>query len=81
MMINFLLPAKKGRASSRRFPVEARKGKFKKISSGGLITQDGKKKKDMSKVKCFACHKFGNYVGKCTYKKKVGSKTQSKVVA
>jgi hypothetical protein len=48
----------------------ARKGKFKKIANGELTAQDGKKKKEMSKVKFFACHKFGHYVGKCPHKKK-----------
>jgi hypothetical protein len=33
----------------------------------------------MSKVKCFACHKFGHYAGQCSNKKK-GGKTQSEVV-
>jgi hypothetical protein len=45
--------------------IQERKGKFRKISSGESITQDGKKKKDMRKFKCFACHKFGHYAGKC----------------
>jgi hypothetical protein len=27
-------------------------------------------KKDTRKVKCFACHKFGHYVGQCPNKKK-----------
>jgi hypothetical protein len=30
----------------------------------------GEGKKDMSKVKCFACHKFGHYAGQCPNKKK-----------
>jgi hypothetical protein len=29
-----------------------------------------KGKKDMSKVKCFPCHKFGHYAGQCPNKKK-----------
>jgi hypothetical protein len=36
----------------------AMKGKFKNISMGELTTQDGKNKKYMIKVKCFACHDF-----------------------
>jgi hypothetical protein len=36
--------------------------------------------KDMSKVKCYACHKFGHYAGQCANKKKDGNGTQSKVV-
>jgi hypothetical protein len=31
--------------------IQARKGKFKKIVNGELTAQDGKKKKDMRKVK------------------------------
>jgi hypothetical protein len=36
---------------------------------GGNKPKD-KGKKDMSKVKCFACHKFGHYAGQCSNKKK-----------
>jgi hypothetical protein len=50
--------------------IQGRKGKFNKISSGEFIAEDGKKKKDMRKVKCFACHKFRHYVGKCLHTKK-----------
>jgi hypothetical protein len=61
--------------------IQARKGKFKRISSGELTTQDGKKKKDMSKVKCFTCHKFGHYAGQCPHRKKEGNEAQLEVVA
>jgi hypothetical protein len=30
----------------------------------------GEQKNDMIKVKCFACHKMGHYVGHCPKKKK-----------
>jgi hypothetical protein len=30
----------------------------------------GERKKDMNKVRCFACHKFGHYAGQCPNKKK-----------
>jgi hypothetical protein len=43
---------------------QEKKGKFKKISSGESTSQEDKKK-DMRKVKCFACHKFGHYAGQC----------------
>lgn len=45
------------------------KGRAKKSSSGGA-TSKGEKKKDMSKVKCFACHKTGHCGGQCPNKKK-----------
>jgi hypothetical protein len=45
------------------------KKKFKKGPKGGQKPK-GEGKKDMIKVKCFACHKFGHYVGQCTNKKK-----------
>ena len=45
------------------------KSRSKKGSKGGN-KQKGEGKKDMSKVKCFACHKFGHYVGQCPNKKK-----------
>ena len=45
------------------------KKKFKKGLKGGNKSK-GEGKKDMSKVKCFACHKFGHYTGQCPNKKK-----------
>jgi hypothetical protein len=45
------------------------KKKFKKGPKGGNKPKS-EGKKDMSKVKCFACHKFGYYAGKCPNKKK-----------
>jgi hypothetical protein len=45
------------------------KKKSKKGSKGGY-KQKGEGKKDMRKFKCFACHKFGHYVGQCPNKKK-----------
>jgi hypothetical protein len=32
--------------------------------------KEKEKKKDMSKVKCFACHKTGHYTSQCSNKKK-----------
>jgi hypothetical protein len=43
--------------------------KSKKGSKGGN-KQKSEGKKDMRKVKCFACHKFGHYAGQCPNKKK-----------
>ena len=43
---------------------KGKKKKSKKGSKDGTKQQDGEKK-DMSKVKCFACQKFGHYVGQC----------------
>ena len=51
-----------------------KKKKTKKGSKGGTKQQDGEKK-DMSKVKCFACQKFGHYVGQCPNKKKKKQQT------
>jgi hypothetical protein len=45
------------------------KKKFKRGPKGGQKPK-GEGKKDMSKVKCFACHKFGHYAGQCPNKKK-----------
>ena len=52
----------------------AAKGK-KKVSKKGPKARDKKKyggeqQRDMSKVKCFACHKFGHYTVQCLNKKK-----------
>jgi hypothetical protein len=43
--------------------------KLKKGSKGGN-KQKGEGKKDMRKVKCFACHNFGNYDDQCPNRKK-----------
>jgi hypothetical protein len=60
---------------------QVKKGKFKKMVDGESTSQDGKKKKDMSKVECFACHKFGHYAGQCSNKKKGANEMQPKVGA
>jgi hypothetical protein len=57
---------------------QAKKGKFKKFSSGESTSQDDKKK-DLSRVKCYACRKFGHYAGQCL-NNKGGNETQSEVV-
>ena len=47
--------------------------KGKKKSKGGPkggAKPKGEQKKDMSKVKCFACHKMGHYAGQCPNRKK-----------
>jgi hypothetical protein len=62
MMRTFLFPSRKRRESSRRFPVESLPLKMDK-------------KKDMRKVKCFSCHKFGHYARQCLNKKKGGNET------
>jgi hypothetical protein len=47
----------------------------KKNTGGESSSQDGKKK-DLSKVKCFACHKSGNYASQCPECKKGKSNSQ-----
>jgi hypothetical protein len=42
---------------------------FKKVPKGGQ-KPNGEGKKDMRKVKCFSCHKFGHYARQCPNKKK-----------
>jgi len=64
------------RMSMRTFSLASQVKKGKKIASG-----DDKRKKDMSKVKCFACHKFGHHVVQYTNKKKGRNETQPKVFA
>jgi hypothetical protein len=64
------------RMSMRTFSLASQVKKGKKIASG-----DDKRKKDMSKVKCFACHKFGHYAGQFPNKKKGRNETQPAVAA
>jgi hypothetical protein len=52
---------------------QAKKGKGKG-NSEGATSQLGKK--DLSKIKCFACHKIGHYASQCREKKGQG-KTQT----
>lgn len=40
----------------------ARKARKGKKNIGGVTISHAGKKKDLSKVKCFACHKNGHYV-------------------
>jgi hypothetical protein len=54
------------------------KKKFKKGPKGGNKPKS-EGKKDMSKVKCFACHKFGHYAGQCPNKKKKQTTTSTEV--
>jgi hypothetical protein len=51
------------------------KGKGSKGGSEGATPQP-KKKKNLSKIKCFTCHKSGHYVSQCPEKKKVRGKSQ-----
>ena len=55
------------------------KGKKKKgPKKGGAKQQQDGQKKDMSTVKCFACHKMGHYAAMCSNKKK---KKQQQITA
>jgi hypothetical protein len=44
-------------------------------------TSKGEKKRDMRKVKCFACHKPGQYTSGCPNKKKDKKKSQTTALA
>jgi hypothetical protein len=55
-----------------------RKKKFKGGPKGGNNSK-GEGKKDMRKVKCFSCHKFGHYAGQCPNKKKKQATTSAEV--
>jgi hypothetical protein len=41
-----------------------------------LVGKSNEKKKDMSKVRCFACHKTGHYASQCLNKKKKKSEPE-----
>jgi hypothetical protein len=54
------------------------KKKFRKGPKGGnKLKSEGKE--DISKVKCFACHKFGHYAGQCPNMKKKQTTTSTTV--
>lgn len=56
----------------------ASKGKAKKVPSQGQGSMGGKKnKKDPSKVKCFTCGEFGQYVSQCPKRKKDQTRKQT----
>jgi hypothetical protein len=44
--------------------------------NGSLVGKSNEKKKDMSKVRCFACHKTGHYASQCLNKKKKKQETE-----
>jgi hypothetical protein len=50
-----------------------------KTAPKGENKPKGEGKKDMSKVKCFACHNFGQYLGQCPNKRKKQTSTSAKV--
>lgn len=59
--------------------VRAKKAKVKKHQDGNTYSR---RKKDMSKVECFACQQYGRYARQCSNKKRNGGNgTQAKVVA
>jgi hypothetical protein len=54
-----------------------RKGKGSvKRNTGGEPTSQAGKKRDLSKVKCFACHRSGHYASQCLESKKGNIKSQ-----
>lgn len=44
-----------------------------KLKKGKGKFNNGNKKKDLSKVKCFTCDEFGHYASKCPQRKKGGN--------
>jgi len=52
----------------------ARKGKSKNGSSKGHKSNEEKKKKLLSNIKCFGCSHYGHYVNQCPNKKKGDTK-------
>ena len=48
----------------------------KKGSSGSGVTSKEKKEIDLSKVKCFCCHKLGHFASQCPNKKNKNSKSK-----
>ena len=50
--------------------MKGKKKSKKDLKKGGAKQQQDGQKKDMSTVKCFACHKMGHYAATCPNKKK-----------
>ena len=63
---------------------QSNKGRGKKPNKGKGKSEESTSqlgKKDLSKIKCFSCHKHGHYASQCLDKKKSKGKQQHKQVA
>ena len=61
---------------------QARKGKGKvRMNTGGDSSSQVGTRKDLSKVKCFHCHKKGHYASQCLKRKKGENWTQPELAA
>jgi hypothetical protein len=49
------------------------KGKGSNKHDDGEDSTSRKEKKDLSKIKCFMCHRYGNYASQCLNKKKLNN--------
>jgi hypothetical protein len=75
-------PQEDGDVENLALASQARKGKGKvRMNTGGDSSSQAGTGKDLSKVKCFHCHKKGHYASQCPERKKGGNRMQPEVAA
>ena len=70
-----------GKEEEENVALSATGKKFKKGPKGVAKQQRGEQKKDLSRVRCYACNVFGHYAGQCPNKKRGKQEKEEQVAA